>query len=101
MAQMISQVSGALGALNATVGPASMLNPDVTLLVTGTFTATVALQVRQNGNAAAPWLTIGTPLTAAGEVAFSHLAGDLEFQAVCTAYTSGSAAVYLAACPSS
>lgn len=100
MSQMISQKSGTLTAANATIGTVGMLNPDVTALISGTFVGTVALQASPTG-AAPNWSTIGTPLTAPGIIQASHLAGDLQFQLVCTAFTSGTINGYVAACPSS
>jgi hypothetical protein len=100
MSQMISSKSGSMAALNATVGPVSMLNANVAAIVAGVFVGTVALQCCQTG-VAANWVTVGTPLTAPGVIQVTGLAGDLQFQLVCSAYTSGTAAAYLAACPTS
>jgi hypothetical protein len=97
---MISSKSGSMGAANATVGPVSMINANVSAVVSGVFVGTIALQCCPTG-AAANWVTVGTPLTAPGVISVQGLAGDLQFQLVCTAYTSGSASAYLAACPTS
>jgi hypothetical protein len=77
-----------------------MINPNVTAVVSGVFVGTIALQCCQTG-VAANWVTVGTPLTAPGVISVPGLAGDLQFQLVCTAYTSGAANGYIAACPTS
>lgn len=100
MSQMISSKKGSMAAANATVGPVSMINANVTAIISGTFTGSISLQASPTG-AAASWVTLGSPLTAPGAITANNLAGDLQFQLVMTAFTSGSAAAYLAACPTS
>lgn len=100
MSQMITSASGNMAANNAAVGPIGMLNANVSAFVSGTFVGTITLQASPTGGAAS-WVTIGTPLTAPGAILVNNLAGDLQFRLLCTPYTSGTAAAYLAACPTS
>lgn len=101
MSQLLSSATGSMAAANAVVGPVAMLNSNVTAIISGTFVGTVQLQVRQTGNSGAAWENLGSSVTAPGVVQISGLAGDLQYQLVMTAYTSGTASAYLAACPSS
>lgn len=106
MTSQVTTISGSLAALNAVVGPAQMANGRVTLYLASGLTGTVQLQARPTGSPSAafePLIPSGTTsvnITAAGVYAFPPLAGDLEFQVACTAFTSGSGAVTLMLAPS-
>lgn len=67
-------------------GPAVALRPDesATVYLTGTFTATVQMQVSLDGT---NWLNDGSALTAAGTLLISKAANYV--RANVTAYTSG------------
>jgi hypothetical protein len=77
-----------------------MMNANVSVLVSGTFVGTVVLQALPT-RSSTTWVNIGTSLTAAGTILANNLAGDFQFRVLCSAYTSGTATVYLAACPTS
>ena len=101
MTQQIFPVSGNLGAANATLpnvagGAPGFPNMNITALVWGTFVGTVALQISKAGGTP-NWVTVGTPLTAPGTIQANGLSGDLVWQLICTAYTSGTANCYASA----
>jgi hypothetical protein len=99
MTQLISQISGSISALNGVVGPVQMLNASVLALISGTFVGTMETQVRQSVSTdPTAWVSLGD-LTAPGYVGKMDFPGDLQFRVICTAYTSGTANVYLATAP--
>lgn len=101
MAQMLNSIQGTITANGGTVGPVGMLNANVTMLVTGTWAGSVALQARVCGDPNNAWALISTARTTNGISNVAGIAGDMEFRAVCTAYTSGTITVYIGASPSS
>jgi hypothetical protein len=101
MAQMLNAIQGTINAVNGTVGPVGMLNANATMLVTGTWVGSVALQARVRGDPNNAWALIATARSTNGISNVPGIAGDMEFRAVCTAYTSGTIICYVAASPSS
>lgn len=102
MTSQVQTVSGNLGALNAVVGGLAQANCKTSLWVSGTFVGTVQLQARPAGLGGTfqPIAPIGGgAISAAGVYAFPPLAGDWEFQAQMTSYTSGTANVSISAAP--
>lgn len=91
----VNLASGTIGALNGTVGPLSAFNGAPSLFVdgtTGSLVGTIQLQARPAGGSANSWAPIGgAGVTATGAISPGVIYGDLEFRAICSAYTSGNA----------
>lgn len=83
-------VTGALGALNATLGLGATIANRFDVVASGTFAGTIAVQRQFNG----VWYTVDT-LTAAGAKTYAY-AVAAPVQLVMSAFTSGSAACVLA-----
>ncbi len=81
--------SGAGAALSFQLGP----KEGACAIVTGITTATVAIQGRISPTA--PWVTLGTPLTADGLYDIPHAMPEM--RANVTAYTSGTITVWIKA----
>lgn len=101
MAQMLKQNTTSLSALNAATPPISMLNANATMLVTGTWVGSVALQARVAGDPNGAWALISTARSTNGISNVPGIAGDFQYRAVVTAWTSGTMVVTVAASPSS
>lgn len=104
MASDIKQVGAALAAANATTTALSYANGFVSLYVAGTFVGTVQVKAQSNfaPNGFVPVIPIGATsasITAPGLYVFPHIPGDFQYEAVMTAFTSGTADVVLSACP--
>lgn len=105
MTSQVTQATGPLGALNATVGPVAMANCKPTVYLDAGLTGTIQLQARPSTGVGGwqPIIPVGATaanITAPGLYAFPPLGGDWQFQIACTAYTSGSANATLQIGPS-
>jgi hypothetical protein len=103
MGQMKIVATGALGALNAAVTAEfrHLSNGAAGVQITGTFVATVLIEVTMNGTDWSPYAYVNcasgateTSITAAGQYR-TELVGVSSVRTRCSAYTSGTANVTL------